>query len=721
MTAVLGSFIIFFTPTTAVLFAQEAPPPNLKIAFIGDQGLGQNAVAVLNLIKAEGAQAVMHSGDLDYTDNPAAWEAQINSVLGANFPFFVSIGNHDELAWNGPNGYQQYLESRFNRLGIKWSGRLGVRSTFFYKGIFFVVTAPGITSGFDDGGSDIYIRDQLAADNSAWSICSWHKNMRLMQVGGKTDETGWAVYEEARKGGAIIATAHEHSYSRTHLLSSMVNQTVASTSNTLTLTKGNSFAFVSGLGGHSVRAQSLTGNWWASISASTCLQGDQICQPNASPGALFGVFNVDGQPNKALFYFKDINGKVVDSFVVISEVAPLISGITPSITEAGGGDFILTVDGAGFINGSVVRWNNVGRPTTFVSQTRLTANISASDIAAAGTPQITVVNPAPGGAASNSVTLTVTNPTPVIAGLAPSPTLVGGGPLALTVNGTGFNASSVVRFANSNRATTFVSPTQLTVHLTAEDLSAAGFFALTVVNTAPGGGTSGEATLSVNNPAPTLTTLSPQQATAGGKDFTLVVDGTGFISGSVVRWNGSDRPTAFVSQTRLTVLITHTDINAPGSFDVAVINPVPGGGSSNVKSFKVEAPPPKLLTEEGTGRALALDSVTWMREPFLVLTPYDYGSDKRTRVMLFVIDLDLTSTENSPVVTAQAEDSQNRVYPLAVEYVGKVPGFEWLTQVIVKLPDELGSVGEVQVSINVRGVSSNKAPLSVRPPASGSP
>ena len=93
-----------------------------------------------------------------------------------------------------------------------------MQSTFHYQGLFFVLTAPGITSGFDNGNSDTYIRDQLAADHSVWSICGWHKNMKQMQVGGKEDEAGWPVYEEARKGGAIIATAHEHSYSRTHLL-----------------------------------------------------------------------------------------------------------------------------------------------------------------------------------------------------------------------------------------------------------------------------------------------------------------------------------------------------------------------------------------------------------------------------------------------------------------------------------------------------------------------
>src|SRR5215210_1975949 len=142
---VVGSLMFFFMHPAAALVAQDAPPADFKIAFIGDQGLGPNAVAVLNLIKAEGAQAVMHSGDLEYTDNPAAWEAQINGVLGADFPYFVAIGNHDELAWGGTGGYQHYIESRFTRLGISWSGRLGVRSTFYYKGVFFVITAPGIT------------------------------------------------------------------------------------------------------------------------------------------------------------------------------------------------------------------------------------------------------------------------------------------------------------------------------------------------------------------------------------------------------------------------------------------------------------------------------------------------------------------------------------------------------------------------------------------------
>jgi len=302
-------------------------PANFKIAFIGDQGSGSRARSVLNLIKTEGAQAVLHQGDFDYNDDPAAWDALISSILGSDFPYFASIGNHDEEAWNGPNGYQQLLINRLTRLGITWNGNLGVKSSLHYKGIFIVLVGPDVK----DTGHDIYIRDQLAADSSIWSIASWHKNMRAMQVGGKSDEAGWGVYEESRKGGAIIATGHEHSYSRTHLLSNIMNQTVASRSDTLKITKGQTFVFVSGLGGNSIRDQErclpatppygCKGEWAAIYTSNQ----------KANFGALFGIFNFNGVSNLAKFYFKDINGVIPDSFFVVSDVEDLRTVVDDAI------------------------------------------------------------------------------------------------------------------------------------------------------------------------------------------------------------------------------------------------------------------------------------------------------------------------------------------------------------------------------------------------------
>jgi len=684
---------------------QEATSANLKIAFIGDQALGLNSVAVLNLIKSEGAEAVMHSGDLDYTDNSAAWEAQINSVLGPDFPYFVAIGNHDELAWRGPNGYQQYVINRFNRLGITWTGDLGVQSTFHYRGLFFVITAPGISSGFDSGNSDTYIRDQLAADNSVWSICSWHKDMKLMQVGGKEDETGWGVYEEARKGGAVIATAHEHSYSRTHLLSSMMNQTVASTSNTLTLTKGNSFAFVSGLGGHSVRAQLLSGAWWAGISAATCLAGDPICQPNGTFGALFAVFNVDGQPNKAFFYFKDISGRIVDSFTVISNVElPTVTGLLPDNTESGSGSFTLTVNGANFGSNSIVRWNNVDRPTSLISSTQLLATISSADITAAGMALVTVSGP---GGTSNSATFTIRAPQ-VITALQPSSVEAGGNAFSLTVNGANFGPNSIVRWNNVDQLTTVVSSTQLTAAISSAEIAAPGTALVTVSRP---GNTSNGATFRITQPRPIITALQPASVEAGNSAFSLTVNGDNFLDGSIVRWNGADRPTTFIHAKQLTAAISLSDIASTGAVSVTVANP---DGISNAATFTIAPPSLILFTEPNSERAIALDSVILVRDPFLISTTTNLSSDRRTRIMIFSPNLSLMPADSFSTVSAQAEDRQHNIYPLTVEFIGKIPQYDWLAQIVVRLPDKLGSVDALWVSIGYRGAVSNKVLISLK-------
>jgi hypothetical protein len=89
------------------------------------------------------------------------------------------------------------------------------------------------------------------------------------------------------------------------------------------------------------------------------------------------------------------------------------------------------------------------------------------------------------------------------------------------------------------------------------------------------------------NPKPTITTLTPPSATHGGAGFTLTVDGTGFISSSVVNWAGSPRATTHVSSTEVTAAITAADVAKAGTFKVTVTNPAPGGGTSAAKTFTV--------------------------------------------------------------------------------------------------------------------------------------
>jgi FG-GAP-like repeat/FG-GAP repeat len=93
------------------------------------------------------------------------------------------------------------------------------------------------------------------------------------------------------------------------------------------------------------------------------------------------------------------------------------------------------------------------------------------------------------------------------------------------------------------------------------------------------------------NPVPLINQpLVPETATPGGPGFTLRVNGTGFVPGSVVHWNGAARSTHFVDQGRVTATISATDIAKNGTASITVINPGPGGGSSEVVFFPISAP-----------------------------------------------------------------------------------------------------------------------------------
>lgn len=100
----------------------------------------------------------------------------------------------------------------------------------------------------------------------------------------------------------------------------------------------------------------------------------------------------------------------------------------------------------------------------------------------------------------------------------------------------------------------------------------------------------GAASRAQTNPTPLLYPL-PSSATApGGPAFSLTVNGTGFVSGAVVNWNGSPRPTTFVSSSQAIAAVTAADIAIPKTAVITVTNPGPGGGTSNSQHFQVTFP-----------------------------------------------------------------------------------------------------------------------------------
>ena len=130
---------------------------------------------------------------------------------------------------------------------------------------------------------------------------------------------------------------------------------------------------------------------------------------------------------------------------------------------------------------------------------------------------------------------------------------------------------------------------------------------------------------------------------------------------------------------------------------------------------------PELISEANSTRAIAVESVRRTREPFQLTQPIQFGADSRTRIMLFARNLDLLPGENASAVTAEAEDATRTRSPLIVEYVGKVPGFDWLSSVIVRVRDGWGDVGDVLIGISLHGAASNRVRVGIGHTGGGPP
>jgi YVTN family beta-propeller protein len=201
-----------------------------------------------------------------------------------------------------------------------------------------------------------------------------------------------------------------------------------------------------------------------------------------------------------------------------------------------------------------------------------------------------------GGGTSRSSITQPTSSGPTITTITPNSTVAGAAAFTLTINGTNFVAASTVNFGGSTPATTFVNSTQLTAAIPAASIASTGTPAVTVTNPAPGGGTSKAINFTITSggpsPVPTISVLDPSGVPAGEPSFQLLVvapyPGSNFVTGSVVRWNGSDRPTmSNGSINGLVAQISASDIAAAGTAAVTVFNPGPGGGSSNALTFTI--------------------------------------------------------------------------------------------------------------------------------------
>jgi len=120
--------------------------------------------------------------------------------------------------------------------------------------------------------------------------------------------------------------------------------------------------------------------------------------------------------------------------------------------------------------------------------------------------------------------------------------------------------------------------------------------------------------------------------------------------------------------------------------------------------------PPIILTQENSDRAVAINAATFTVGPFSLFTENNFNPDRRTRLILFATNLQVSAG-----ATIFAENATLGSVSLPIEFIGVVPDFNWLTQIKVTLPDRLADAGDVWLRLVSSGVSSNQARITIKP------
>ena len=199
--------------------------------------------------------------------------------------------------------------------------------------------------------------------------------------------------------------------------------------------------------------------------------------------------------------------------------------------------------------------------------------------------------------------------------------------------------------------------------------------------------------------APSTQTVTVIASTQAGSATSNVDFGAGSVMVTFVPGQTSSTLTVFV--------IGDTTVEGTENFFVNLSSPVNATiGDGQGMATIVDDDALFLLNQTNSTRGVAFDSVTFVAEPVGIVTERNFSADQRARLMVFAIGTKLPDGEQASLVTASAEDSTGTVRPLTVESARKVPNFPWLTQVVVKLTDQIVP-GDVKIRVSVHGQTSN--------------
>jgi hypothetical protein len=235
-----------------------------------------------------------------------------------------------------------------------------------------------------------------------------------------------------------------------------------------------------------------------------------------------------------------------------------------------------------------------------------------------------------------------------------------------------------------------LSPLLLILITGAHAYSQTATFSGRVTDSATGLGMPDVAVVGVGNQSGARVALSNAQG-----DYTLVMGTNTNIKLRAYRTNFFFNP----------VTAGFTSIGGP----LTGTHPLNFSGTALPFSILIFAQGPVLLTEDNSLQALALDSVFLTRDPFALANTNYFGTDKRTRIKLLVVDLDLFNGETVSIISVQGIDNSAIPHDLPVEDLRVVPGTPWMTQLTVRAAEGIATPNVLTITVTVRGLSSNAA------------
>lgn len=186
----------------------------------------------------------------------------------------------------------------------------------------------------------------------------------------------------------------------------------------------------------------------------------------------------------------------------------------------------------------------------------------------------------------NTWAVTALGTQPALASLTPNSATAGAAGFQMVISGTNFLTNTVILWDGNPVPAAFGSSTQITATVSAANIATAHIAQVVARN--PGNIDSNPLLFVVASPKPVINTLTPNNGQTGS-NVTVTVNGTNFLNGAKVFWNGAEVPTTFVNGGKLTAQVSIGETGQPQSVGVAVLNPDPDAQSSNTTFFTVQA------------------------------------------------------------------------------------------------------------------------------------